>query len=88
MRSRAELEAYSAFLLSEKLRHQEDINVIDGKLKILASKGIVPERAGDWIKEEELSAWGEPKSCQNCGHPMCSAVGAGNMHCELWQPIP
>ena len=54
MRSKSELIAYAAFLLSEKLRHQEDINVIDGKLSILARKGIIADAPGDWITEDEL----------------------------------
>lgn len=54
MRTRAELFAYAAFLLSEKIRHQADITAIDRKLEILARKGIVAENAGDWIEESEL----------------------------------
>ena len=53
-RTESELRAYAAFLLSEKLRHQDDIRMIDRKLSILAGKGIVAEKAGDWIPEEEL----------------------------------
>ena len=53
-RTMAELTAYAAFLLSEKLRHQDDIRMIDRKLAILAGKGIVAEKAGDWIDEIEL----------------------------------
>lgn len=53
-RTEAELKAYAAFLLSEKIRHQDDIRMIDRKLSILAGKGIVAERAGDWIEESEL----------------------------------
>lgn len=54
MRSKEELTAYAAFLLSEKLRHLEDINVIQGKLDILSKIGIEVSESGDWITEEEL----------------------------------
>lgn len=54
MRSESELRAYAAFLQSEKERHQDDIRMIDRKLEILAGKGIVAEKAGDWIEESEL----------------------------------
>ena len=48
MRSESELRAHAAFLQSEKERHQDDIVMIDRKLAILADKGIVAEKAGDW----------------------------------------
>lgn len=54
MRTKPELFAYAAFLLSEKIRHQADIAAIDRKLEILARKGIVADKAGDWIEESEL----------------------------------
>lgn len=54
MRTRAELTAYAAFLKSEMDRHYEDIRMIENKLAILARKGIVVEKPGDWITEDEL----------------------------------
>lgn len=54
MRSEAELRAYAAFLLSEKLRHVDDIKMINKKLHILECKGITADTPGDWITEEEL----------------------------------
>ena len=54
MRSIAELTAYYAFLWSEKLRHEDDIDQIDKKLTLLEKKGIKSDVPGDWIPEEEL----------------------------------
>ena len=55
MRSTAELTAYYAFLWSEKIRHQEDIDQIDKKLIRLEKMGIKSDAPGDWIPEEELA---------------------------------
>lgn len=54
MRSIEELTAYAAFLLSEKLRHLDDITMIDRKLALLEKRGIKVEKPGDWIGEDEL----------------------------------
>ena len=54
MRSVAELTAYYAFLLFEKIRHQEDITMIDKKLGLLEARGIKADKPGDWIPESEL----------------------------------
>lgn len=87
MRDRRELLAYATFLLSEKNRHQADITMIDKKLSILASKGIVAEKEGDWIKEEELLAWSDKPLCRSCGHPECDAAAKGyRKECEYWRP--
>ena len=58
MRSTAELTAYYAFLWSEKIRHQEDIDQIDKKLMLLEKMGIKSDVPGDWISEQELVAGG------------------------------
>ena len=54
-RTRAELNAMAAFLLSEKMRHQEDIDMIQKKLDLLASRGIVATKEADWITEEDIT---------------------------------
>jgi hypothetical protein len=58
--TRAEMKAMAAFLLSEKQRHQEDIDMIDQKLLMLAKKGIVADEAAPWFTEEDILAG--PKS--------------------------
>jgi hypothetical protein len=54
VRSKDQLIAYAGFLLSEKLRHEDDIKMINRKLHILECKGIKADKPGDWITEEEL----------------------------------
>ena len=54
MRTEAELTAYHAFLWSEKIRHEEDIRMIDQKLQKLEAMGIKSTVPGDWIPMEEL----------------------------------
>ena len=52
----AEMTAMAAFLLSEKKRHQEDIDMIDHKLLMLAKKGVVADEAAPWFTEEDILA--------------------------------
>ena len=54
MRTEAELTAYHAFLWSEKIRHQADIDMIDKKLAALEAMGIKSTAPGDWIPMDEL----------------------------------
>ncbi len=54
MRTPAELTAYTAFLLSERNRHLDDIRMIDKKLEILKRRGYEATEEGPWISEEEL----------------------------------
>ena len=54
MRSESELTAYYAFLWSEKIRHEDDIRMIDQKLQKLEQIGIKATAPGDWIPMEEL----------------------------------
>jgi hypothetical protein len=56
MRSPDELRAYAAFLLSEKNRHIQDIQMIEHKLAILKRKGFEATEEGDWISEAELES--------------------------------
>jgi hypothetical protein len=46
--------AFAAFLQSEKVRHQEDIDMIDAKLAVLKSLGIEPEGTAPWIETKDL----------------------------------
>jgi hypothetical protein len=46
--------AFAAFLLNERDRHQEDIVMIDAKLKILRDLGIEAQDTAPWIKTEDL----------------------------------
>jgi hypothetical protein len=48
--------AFAAFLLSERDRHQEDIDMINAKLEVLARKGIYPKGTAPWITPEDLDA--------------------------------
>ncbi len=48
--------AFAAFLESEKLRHMEDIEMIEAKLAILKSLGVEPLGTAPWINTEDLYA--------------------------------
>ncbi len=58
MHSRETMVAMASFLLSERERHQEDIDMINQKLEALARKGIYPEGTAPWISQEEIDEWG------------------------------
>ena len=57
--TRDELIAYDAFLWSEEIRHQEDIDAIRKKRAILHEAGFKAEDVGPWITEEEIKASGK-----------------------------
>ncbi len=57
MHSRETMVAMASFLLSERDRHQEDIDMINLKLEALARKGIYPEGTAPWISQEEIDEW-------------------------------
>jgi len=46
--------AFAAFLESEKLRHMEDIEMIEAKLAVLKSLGVEPLGTAPWINTEDL----------------------------------
>ena len=46
--------AFAEFLLSERNRHLEDIEMIDEKLTALACMGIVPQGEAPWVSTEDL----------------------------------
>jgi hypothetical protein len=56
MLTREQIVAFAAFLQSEKVRHQEDIDMIDAKLAVLKSLGIEPEGTAPWIETKDLYA--------------------------------
>jgi len=51
---RSQAQAYAEFLMSERIRHQEDIIKIDEKLEALERKGIISPKIGPWITTEEI----------------------------------
>ena len=54
MLTKDQMIAFAAFLQSEKERHQEDIEMIDKKLHILASLGVHAEGTAPWIETKDL----------------------------------
>lgn len=46
--------AYDAFLWSEMIRHQEDIDAIIEKRRVLASLGYASQAPAPWINNEDL----------------------------------
>lgn len=57
--------AFAEFLLSEKDRHEADITMIEEKLRLLASQGIVPSRIAPWVTDEMIQSdddeqWNRP----------------------------
>jgi hypothetical protein len=46
--------AFAEFLLSEKKRHEEDIEMIDKKLLLLAKSGIIPRGVAPWVEDTDL----------------------------------
>ena len=54
MLTRDQMVAFAAFLQSEKERHQEDIIMIDAKLMVLSSLGVVAQGTAPWIETKDL----------------------------------
>ena len=46
--------AMDAFLASEAIRHQEDIDAINAKRKLLADLGYSSEEPAPWINDEDI----------------------------------
>lgn len=55
--------AFAAFLESEKLRHMEDIEMIEAKLAVLKSLGVEPCGTAPWINTEDLY-----EACKGVNH--------------------
>lgn len=53
------LIAYDAFLWSEEIRHQQDIELIQKKRKVLHECGYSASEVGPWITEEEVKKFVE-----------------------------
>ena len=53
------LIAYDAFLWSEAIRHQENIDAIAKKRSVLKAAGFESSQPGPWITEREIIASGE-----------------------------
>jgi hypothetical protein len=56
MLTRDQKIAFAEFLLSEKNRHLEDIDMIDEKLAALYDLGIIPQGEAPWVSSEDLIA--------------------------------
>ena len=74
--------AMDAFLYSEAIRHQEDIDAINKKRKVLADLGYSSEEPAPWINPEDIqpqehiikTSYGKVK-CTGCVECTCDGEG-------------